>query len=578
MHRILQRVFSLAPRRSWTTWLAVILLLGVCAESSRACWQTMLLECFNRPATQWPWQNPVGVRTWRTCVFANNNSTCYPSIPNTILRWGINTDYYTNVICSPGQPYSDQSAWCLGQPVGQDPEFDVYPSNMNTYMTYGPLNLSTAAAARVLFWLYNESEFGHDSVYWGAANDFLLTSANMRVGGTLSGPPIGDEFNMTQMNLDSLTLYTNPDSVVSMLGLTTVYVFWRFVSDGNAIRDIGAFVDDVLISIDDGGLDVAASGIDLYKPDSVEYNHDPGLNDTAWARFTLSTCEGGTPFYDPFRVIGRLTHASGVDTLLDTLMVGIESGDIVSLTTPLWVVSEPGDYLLQFTVDADNVLTETNENNNTSSNGWFVAPPNDPPSFQWIVPSGDTLFADTEVTIRWFCDDPDEAAFVTISYDQNNSGCSGVALPGGANRPEIGLDSIVWNTSAFPEERVYWFFARVFDSANDTCIYTDMPMVVRHLDAVSIRDGVPQEYFLEQNYPNPFNPNTDISFGITRAGSVRLTVFDLLGREVAVLVNEPMSPGYYKTPFSAAQLSSGIYLYRLESESGVLARKMMLLK
>ncbi len=565
MTDLMKRILSFSIRRSLFTLLAVVLFAGVFAEGARACWQTVVLECFNRPAPQWPWANPIG-RNWRH----------FPSDPN--LHWGLGFDYYTNVICSPGQPYSDQGAWCIGDPVGQDPEFDVYPSNLNTYMTYGPVNLATAQAARVIFWLYNESEFGHDSVFWGAADNFTLTNANMRVGGTLSGPPIGDEFHMTEMNLDSLRLYSNPDSVVSMLGISTVYVFWRFVSDGNSIRDIGAFVDDVLISLDDGGLDIAASGIDVYRPDSVEYAHDPALNDTAWARFTLSTCEGGTPFYDPFRVIGQLTHASGVDTLLDTVMTGMESGDIVSLTTPMWIQSEPGDYVLLFTVDAESQLTETNENNNTSSRTWLVQPPNDPPAFQWIVPAGDTLFVDASATLKWFCEDPEENALVTISYDQNNSGCSGVALPGGANRPDIGLDSVVWNTSAFPDNRVYWFFARVLDSANDTCIYTDFPMVVQHLGAVNIGNGIPTEYFLDQNYPNPFNPSTEILYGITKAGEVRLSVFDLLGREVSILVDESQSPGHYKAPFHGRGLASGIYIYRLQTSEGVLTRKMVLMK
>lgn len=83
---------------------------------------------------------------------------------------------------------------------------------------------------------------------------------------------------------------------------------------------------------------------------------------------------------------------------------------------------------------------------------------------------------------------------------------------------------------------------------------------------------------LEQNYPNPFNPSTVVGFRLSVAGSVKLSVYDLLGREVSVLVNEQKSAGYHEVTFNAAGLSSGMYIYRLETAQGAVSKRMMLLK
>ena len=89
---------------------------------------------------------------------------------------------------------------------------------------------------------------------------------------------------------------------------------------------------------------------------------------------------------------------------------------------------------------------------------------------------------------------------------------------------------------------------------------------------------VSEFYLLEQNYPNPFNPVTKLEFGIPDLGFVSLRVFDGLGKEVAVLVNENLSPGSYKTEFNGANYPSGIYYYKLEAGSYRDVKKMILLK
>ena len=92
--------------------------------------------------------------------------------------------------------------------------------------------------------------------------------------------------------------------------------------------------------------------------------------------------------------------------------------------------------------------------------------------------------------------------------------------------------------------------------------------------------GVPDTYMLSQNYPNPFNPSTKIGFGVSDLGSsrVRLAVYDLLGREVALLVNERKAPGSYEVEWDASGLTSGVYVCRIVAGEYVAARKMLLMK
>jgi hypothetical protein len=88
----------------------------------------------------------------------------------------------------------------------------------------------------------------------------------------------------------------------------------------------------------------------------------------------------------------------------------------------------------------------------------------------------------------------------------------------------------------------------------------------------------PAMFSLAQNYPNPFNPSTKISYLLTNTGKVRLSVYDILGREIAVLANEIQTVGAHEVTFSANGLSSGIYFYKLQAANGVITKKMMLLK
>jgi hypothetical protein len=116
---------------------------------------------------------------------------------------------------------------------------------------------------------------------------------------------------------------------------------------------------------------------------------------------------------------------------------------------------------------------------------------------------------------------------------------------------------------------------------NNIDIYPDSGWVTfRVLDPVSVNDDnkLGYEYKLGQNYPNPFNPNTIISYEIPERTFVSLKIYDILGKEVADLVNKELPAGDYEAEFKAGRLSSGVYIYQLRTAGFVQTMKMILSK
>jgi hypothetical protein len=92
------------------------------------------------------------------------------------------------------------------------------------------------------------------------------------------------------------------------------------------------------------------------------------------------------------------------------------------------------------------------------------------------------------------------------------------------------------------------------------------------------KELTPEVFSLSQNYPNPFNPSTKIQYALSSSQFVTLKIYDILGRQVATLVNEEKAAGEYEIEFDAKKLSSGIYFYQLKTGKSILTKKMILLK
>jgi len=88
----------------------------------------------------------------------------------------------------------------------------------------------------------------------------------------------------------------------------------------------------------------------------------------------------------------------------------------------------------------------------------------------------------------------------------------------------------------------------------------------------------PERIVLYQNYPNPFNPSTTIKYELPKSSKVRLSVYDVLGRELSVLVNERREAGVHEVKFDGSNLASGVYFYRLRASDFIQTNRLVLLK
>lgn len=128
-------------------------------------------------------------------------------------------------------------------------------------------------------------------------------------------------------------------------------------------------------------------------------------------------------------------------------------------------------------------------------------------------------------------------------------------------------------------QRQGWWKLKIVDGfAGDAGVLNGWGVQTSPLTGVEPINTTAEKYELAQNYPNPFNPETNIKFSIAKDSKVKLTIFDILGKEMNVLVNDFRKSGVYSINFNAGRLSSGIYFYELEAEGFTETKKMMLVK
>ena len=153
----------------------------------------------------------------------------------------------------------------------------------------------------------------------------------------------------------------------------------------------------------------------------------------------------------------------------------------------------------------------------------------------------------------------------------------------GAHGDSLAADGVFSNAWVFPDSNLYSvdFILVLHDTLRfEINSVTELITVVSRDESI-----VPQEYHLGQNFPNPFNPSTEIRFQISEVRGqksevirVTLKIYDLLGQEVAMLVNEEMNPGNYQVTWDAAGLPSGVYFYRLIAGSFAETKRLILLR
>ena len=151
------------------------------------------------------------------------------------------------------------------------------------------------------------------------------------------------------------------------------------------------------------------------------------------------------------------------------------------------------------------------------------------------------------------------------------------------NLPDIPPDSTVGTFSqlcvSYDDLKFPGYFNFKLEIMSDGWVYwTDSIRLTISTVEIVEQANQPLTFNLHQNYPNPFNPTTKIKYQISTESLTSLKVYDILGKEVVILVNEKKQPGVYEVNFNAISLSSGIYFYKLQSGSFIETKKMMLLK
>ncbi len=218
---------------------------------------------------------------------------------------------------------------------------------------------------------------------------------------------------------------------------------------------------------------------------------------------------------------------SETPTVVDTIFIGGSPGDIEISSNGFGFCSAWGDgtngYIYKYDANADTVI-------NNSENPILVGP------------NVSGLYFDSEDNSLW------------IPYMTAWGG------DGFAQKFSVDADSVVWTSDVL---------------GNGTSAIT---IVESFLVSVETKSTTPESFYLAQNYPNPFNPTTTIKYSIQNSGFVSLKVYNILGKEITTLVNRNQAAGNYEINFDASNLTSGVYIYQLNSGNKVQIKKMIFLK
>ncbi|MGE5862764.1 MAG: T9SS type A sorting domain-containing protein [Nitrososphaerales archaeon] len=144
-----------------------------------------------------------------------------------------------------------------------------------------------------------------------------------------------------------------------------------------------------------------------------------------------------------------------------------------------------------------------------------------------------------------------------------------------ASSDTSGFDTLFFNTDL----GLYYRSTSIHSGPGHTHITNDKKINLKNKPVLSIPliTDYPKNIYLEQNYPNPFNPTTTIKYSITHQSTVKIVIYDILGRIINILLDEEKSPGDYEIKFNARDLATGIYFYQLRVDKFIKTKKMLLI-
>lgn len=229
-----------------------------------------------------------------------------------------------------------------------------------------------------------------------------------------------------------------------------------------------------------------------------------------------------------------------------------------STDSVMYTVTKDGVSLYGFTVNGggswvnDASLGGTGNGNNKSFT-WCASGTSGPDPFMgiWVSNDGDSINVRVGGVL---------GSLGATLFKRNSNGASTSVAPTSIVYTSSGNNRAAFSYAGFGPTNIY---------ANQEGLLTGIQ---------NVGSETPVSYKLEQNYPNPFNPVTNIKFSVPNAANVKLVIYDMLGKEVATLVNQQMNTGTYNVDFDAAALSSGVYFYKLTAGDFTAIKKMMLVK
>jgi hypothetical protein len=313
---------------------------------------------------------------------------------------------------------------------------------------------------------------------------------------------------------------------------------------------------------------------------------DSAITLNAADTYTLrARCFGGSDQYtanDTATVTGVIVQPAG-----SPLEIGYDNHDLTDPYFQFNGFATGNGALVHFTPAADHVLQTNNYSIHTIKAQFSSTQTSDAQMRMHIYLGGATAPSTTEIYNQ----------LVTVTPDETGPGTwKEFDVHGTAATQNISQDFWVWfeitQTGAAPHyPAVLAITALPWDDIHHYSWTggTNTPVEVQnfyHIHAVldevvsarEISSSIPNDWSLTQNFPNPFNPTTEIRYAVPRAEHLTLKVYNLMGQEVATLVDAMTNPGTYAVNFSGANLASGVYVYRLEAPSFTATHKMLLMK
>ena len=454
-----------------------------------------------------------------------------------------------------------QSIWVAGlcgdNITDLSPFIDPYPPNLDTKAIWGPFSLAEAEEAVCNFWYWDDSQLNNDYLLWGGALD--PDAEVIYEGSRHTGPNVYNQWVNFTMDFSDLTDHFGDP--ISLLGEDEVYVVFYFHSDGYTDGSWGAFIDNISMTWNDGMLDIKA-----LAPEFVTYMNE----DTVWVPQPMEGQEYGLRLFMEIEGSGETgpfdinCEIDGEVFYEDRVNYSITSDSIFYIYAPGTWSGDLGSHTVGWTLDINNEVVESNEDNNSVFQPFEVVIFDSLPQITITRPTENDE-ADDGFWIQWVDYDREADALIYLYYDTDDSGFNGTMLTTTPIHEDSEVDSFYWDTSNLPDDQYYYVYGLISDGVNGYVFdYSDYPLHIFHPARIDLTGlNTVEEFRLEQNYPNPFNGGTVINYYLPEAGTVDLSIFDVNGRLVENLVRENLSEGNHSVDWEPTGIGSGVYFSRI---------------